>query len=295
MADGVELAAGELEAVVQGGALLSVAALRHRGEEMLVAPEALPPAYRVHGVRAGITLLHPWANRLGADRFVTAGAEVVLDDEHVGREPAGLALHGLAIPGTWAAEAVDDATARTTAGFAAHAAFPWPHELEVVVEIASPARLSVTTTVRAPAGGDPVPVAFGWHPYFALPGAPRAGWRLELPEREHVGVDNRGLPDGTSRPQAPEFAPLAERTFDDGYSGLPEVPTLAVDGGGRRIAIAFTAGYPFAQVFAPGDRDVVSLEPMTGPTDALRTGRDLRFATPGEPYVARFVVDVEPA
>ena len=54
----------------------------------------------------------------------------------------------------------------------------------------------------------------------------------------------------------------------------------------RPITVALDAGYDTAQVFAPPDRDVVSLEPMAAPTDALRTGEGLALLGAG----ARFVM-----
>ncbi len=49
------------------------------------------------------------------------------------------------------------------------ALFPFPHLVEVAVTLAH-RRLEVITTIIASAEG-PVPVAFGWHPYLAPPGA----------------------------------------------------------------------------------------------------------------------------
>ena len=57
---------------------------------------------------------------------------------------------------------------------------------------------------------------------------------------------------------------------------------FALSGGDRRIEVHFDEGYPAAQVFAPGDDDVVCFEPMAAPTDALRRG-GYRVVQPGEP------------
>ena len=43
-----------------------------------------------------------------------------------------------------------------------------------------------------------VPVAFGWHPYLQLPDTPRAQWTLQLPAREHLTLDDRGIPTGAT-------------------------------------------------------------------------------------------------
>ena len=44
--------------------------------------------------------------------------------------------------------------------------------------------------------------SFGWHPYLRLPGAPRSDWRLRLPARRHLTLDDRGHPDRRRRARA---------------------------------------------------------------------------------------------
>jgi galactose mutarotase-like enzyme len=53
------------------------------------------------------------------------------------------------------------------------------------------------------------------------------------------------------------------------------------------------AGYRYAQVFAPKDKNYVALEPMTSPTSALTSGRGLRFAAPGERFRAAFRIRID--
>ena len=50
---------------------------------------------RVHGSHAGIPLLHPWANRLAAERYGAAGLAADVSGAAVGRDAAGLPIHGL--------------------------------------------------------------------------------------------------------------------------------------------------------------------------------------------------------
>jgi galactose mutarotase-like enzyme len=63
-----------------------------------------------------------------------------------------------------------------------------------------------------------------------------------------------------------------------------------LQGGGRRIEVAFKAGYPYAQIFAPAIADVVCFEPMTAPADALR--HSPVAIGPGEAFSACFSVSV---
>ena len=58
---------------------------------------------------------------------------------------------------------------------------------------------------------------------------------------------------------------------------------FVVAGGGRRIEVRSTHGYPYAQVYAPADDDVIAIEPMTAPTNALVAGgAELPIVEPGE-------------
>ena len=63
---------------------------------------------------------------------------------------------------------------------------------------------------------------------------------------------------------------------------------FALEGGGRRIEVSLDRGYPYAQVYAPDDDDVIAFEPMTAPTNALVSGRDLKLIEQGESYEATF-------
>ena len=84
--------------------------------------------------------------------------------------------------------------------------------------------------------------------------------------------------------------PLGLQTFDDEFAAPTE--PFALEGGGRRIEVSFDRGYPFAQVYAPDDDDVIAFEPMTAPTNALVTGQDLKLLEPGESYEAFFSINV---
>ncbi len=68
---------------------------------------------------------------------------------------------------------------------------------------------------------------------------------------------------------------------------------MVLEDGARRIEVALLSGYPYTQVYAPGDDDVVALEPMTAPTDALIAGGpELPLVPPGESFRAEFSITV---
>jgi aldose 1-epimerase len=268
----------------------------HGGHELLGRRSGLA-AYARTGATMGIPLLHPWANRLGGFAYGFGGRSVALHggtplDDH------GLPIHGLlgavrgwsvtgsgaGADGAWLSAELDTGTRPDVL-----AGFPFPHVIRVQARLHG-ASLAIETTVR-PTGGVAVPVSFGYHPYLRLPDVPRAAWEVEAPVARRLELDAWSLPTGASRPVEPVRGPLGGRAFDDGFVVADGAGPFVLAGGGRRIAVAFETGYPFAQIFAPPDDDVVCFEPMTAPTDALRG----RFGppptvAPGETYRARFSI-----
>jgi galactose mutarotase-like enzyme len=273
--------------------------LEHRGEELLVQRGGLS-AWRGTGRSFGLPLLHPWANRLRDWRYAAAGRSVEIDrgrgmvrsDEH------GLPIHGaLAAAADW--DMVDAGATADAAWLEAGldydrrddrlAVFPFRHRIELALRLEGDT-LSVTTTVISTADSV-VPLAFGWHPWLALPGVARADWLLELPQRTRIALDELGLPTGERAPADAERSPLGARRLDDHFAVAPNA-RFALAGGGREIVVEWAGGYRYAQVFAPTDLDVACLEPMMAPVAALSTGDDLEVVRPGERASATFRVSV---
>lgn len=250
----------------------------------------------VTAVRAGHTtavpLLYPWANRLSRRSYTAAGRTVALRGLPLHTDDNGLPIHGTMIGrpdwtitalGRGRIDALHEATGATD-GFDA---FPFPHTLRVSVRVGR-RRVRVDTVVEAD-GGVGVPVSFGWHPYWRLPG-PRDGWEVRLPDVAHARLDRRGLPTGRARVERAGARPLRGQAFDDLYAFAGD-RTAALHGGGRQLRLALDGGYPFVQVYAPEDRAFCCLEPMTAPTDALVTG-DHPTVRPGARFVASFTATV---
>jgi galactose mutarotase-like enzyme len=155
----------------------------------------------------------------------------------------------------------------------------------------SPSTLTIATTLAA-TGETNVPVSFGFHPYFQLPGVPRSDLQVNLPAMSHLLLDERQIPTGETAPYPGMDQPLGEQVFDDGYALLGPTASFAVSGGGRRISVDFTSGYTHAQIFAPPNEDYIAVEPMTAPANALVSGDGLRIVAPGESLTATFQVEV---
>jgi len=285
------LRAGDLEAVFLPGYGMLGASLRYRGTEILRRVERLEAA-AAKGSTAGIPLLHPWANRLADLRYHVGGRDVALDRSspllHLDNQ--GLSMHG--VPWSQLAWELTEATPDLLVARLDWsrgdllAVFPFPHRLELRATF-TPDRLTLDTTLSAGPDG-PVPVCFGFHPYFGIPALPRSQWRLELPALRRLELDPRGIPTGEETAFGGFDAALGERDFDDGFAVLDEPARFSVAGGGLRITVELLTGYPYAQVFAPKDQDYVALEPMTAPTSALTSGRGLRLVEAGGEFRAAF-------
>jgi galactose mutarotase-like enzyme len=270
------------------------ASLRHAGYELLGQRGGLD-AYMSRGSSFGIPLLHPWANRLGGFAYRAAGVDVALDgaSPRVRTEEHGLPIHGLmAAYRGWRVTAASENVLAAELDFAADdellRAFPFPHRLELEVAL-EPERLTVTTTLT-PTGDRAVPVAFGFHPYLALPKVERADWVLRVPELVRVVLDDHGLPTDAREPAPARDGALGDTVYDDLYEGAGDGFAATLSGAGRELTLRFLEGYTHVQLFAPPGQALVAIEPMTAPTDALRTGDGLRTVT--APFRAAFAIEV---
>jgi galactose mutarotase-like enzyme len=263
--------------------------LTHDGDELLAQRNGLA-RYEASGSTFGIPLLHPWANRLETD----------VDSPLVRRDAHGLAMHGV-LPTALSWRVTEQAADELVAKLAARAeftkpdlleVFPYPHALTMEVWLAGDV-LTVETTVEA--GPDKaVPVAFGYHPYFRLPGLAREDWRIELPARTRLILDDRMLPTGDSESANEPLQALGERSFDDAYTDVDLHGAFVLEGAGRRIELTMGDGYEYAQVYAPAGQELVCFEPMTAPANALKTGDGLEKLPPGEALSASFEVRIAP-
>ena len=290
------LIAGDLEAVFLPARGMLGASLRHKGEQLLRRVDDLQMA-AAKGSTAGIPLLHPWANRLDGIRYCAAGREVQLDTSSplLHLDSHGLPMHG--VPWSRLAwEPIDSQRNRLSARLEWSRKelldiFPFPHRIELTATLCPEALTLATTLIAGPDG--PVPVSFGFHPYFGIPDLPRAKWQLALPAMNRLLSDERGIPSGGEERWNRIDGEIGERSFDDGFALLDACPSFCLTGGGRRITVEFLAGYPYAQIFAPGEQEFVAIEPMTAPTSALTSGRGLRMIAPRERFEATFRVRVE--
>jgi aldose 1-epimerase len=275
------------------------ASLVHQGEEHLWQGAGVGAYARARRFM-GIPFLHPWANRLDHFGYAVGSREVVLDPASplLLLDDNGLPIHGVlnALP-RWSVltAAADASGARLGASLEFDdddllAVFPFPHRLEMEV-VLSRGALSVGIDLTA-TGDGPVPVAFGFHPYLQLPGAPRSHWEVAFPVRRQALLDEQNLPTGQHEDVAPITGPIGEQTWDDCFDRLDRPARFTISEGGGTVQIEFVRGYPVAQIFAPPGQEYVCVEPMSAPVNALSgSQRSLEWVRPGHQHSARFQIN----
>lgn len=287
----IELRSGALRATFVPDVGMTGVSLRRDRREHLALPGGVAALRGGH--TGGLPLLAPWANRLASRRYRAAGVDVDLRRLRLHTDDNGLPIHGLLVGSPeWeitSTSARRDVARLTATTIVDAPAFPFPHLLEIAVT-AHDDRL-VIDTMLVPTGDRKVPAAWGWHPYLRVPGTPRSRWTLRLPVREHLALDERGIPTGASTRETAEHAALGRRTFDDLYR-LGRDRRLAFTGeDGVSVAVQGNPHYPYAQVWVPAGKPFAALEPMAAPTNALVTG-DVHLVEPGDAFTATFTLTV---
>lgn len=274
------------------------ASFRHREVELLRRIEDLETA-RSKGSTAGIPFLYPWANRLGGLNYRAAGREVALDPSSpiLHFDDRNLPMHGVPWPqlGWDVVTATEDKILARLAWSSTEllAIFPFPHHVEMQVQLEFGA-LCIETTVFA-GSESALPVSFGFHPYFGLPRLARAQWTLQVPAMRQLTLDSRGIPTGAETASPALDGPLGSTSYDTGFALARPGETFSITGGGFSIAVEFCDGFRYAQIYAPGNKDFIAIEPMTAPTNALLSGSGLRIVRPGDHFTAIFRVSVDVA
>jgi aldose 1-epimerase len=253
-----------------------------RGENFLHFPFDNPSALNGDRHLNGIPFLAPWANRM-PDGFHANGKYYRFnpDSETIRPDPNGIPIHGLLTASPfW--EVVDVSADANSAQVTSRLEFwkhpdlmanwPFAHDYEMTYRLAGGVlEVSVTITNRST---DPMPIAVGFHPYFQLPGVPIEDMVARIPVRRHVETDGRLVATGETTPVTfGERVTLKDHRFDDGFTGLVRGEdgraVFSVEGGGKRIEVAFGPLYQVAVIYAPPGQNFICFEPMTAVTNGV--------------------------
>lgn len=282
------------------------------GNNLLYNPFPSPAALmedRTKGLN-GIPFLAPWANRIGDGGFWADGKHYLFNDEFVHMSPDKIAIHGLLTTSPyWEVEEVvtDEQSARVTSRlvFWKHpdlmVTWPFAHEYRMTYSLHEGV-LEVRTDVTNKSS-EPMPITFGYHPYFNLPGVPREQAFVRIPARKHIDTDRKLLATGVMTPSnLPAEVSLRDHTFDDGFTDLMRgkngLAVFSFEAGPKKIHVIYGQQYQVGLVYAPPGKEFVCFEPMTAITNAVNLAHegkynDLKSVAPGETWSESFWIRYE--
>jgi aldose 1-epimerase len=257
--------------------------IKVRGKNILWLPFRSPADMKAQPTLCCVPFLGPWANRLDEDGFWANGKRYLLNPElgNIRRDNHQKPIHGLLnFSSAWSVVSVEadahSARAVSRLEFWKHpemmAQFPFAHNITMTYRLHN-GEVEVETTLDN-LSTEPMPVAIGYHPYFQLDDAPRDQWKVHLPVRDHLVLNNLLIPTGEHKPV--EFAdphPLHVSQLDDVFSGLVRGKDgrahFWVEGKKQKIAVTYGPKSTVAVVYAPAARDFICFEPMAAITNAF--------------------------
>jgi aldose 1-epimerase len=265
------------------------------GKDVLVPVASLARYAEARRTAGGNPFLAPWANRIDRDHYFFQGKKYLLNDAlgNLRRDKLGLPLHGLLVfEPRWqvvASGASDAEGAFVTTRLEFYrfpdlmAQFPFAQTYEVTHRLRD-GQLEVITQVTN-VGLSPLPVMMAYHPYFC-PDGPREEWTLGIGARTHWILDARNVATGAHEPMS-QFLPQARgfvlggTAWDDEFSDLERgdggLGRVWVKGRSQTVQVVYGEGFDFAVVYAPLDKNLVCIEPQTGPTNAFNLAHEGKF------------------
>jgi len=250
--------------------------------------DATPPS------GCGIVLV-PWPNRVKDGRWDLNGKPQQLSLTEPDRDNA---IHGLLRYSPYTLVERTDSAITLAATVFPQAGYPFLLDTSVRYELVDDG-LAVTHTLVNQGNAD-APVAVGTHPYFTIGDVATADLTLTLNAATHFTVDDRlnvieeHPVDGTEY-DLRSGARVGDLHLDDGWGGVvitdgQAAQTLTAPDG-RTVSMYSDAHFGYVQVYTSRDLAgmpegdmAIAIEPMTAPTNALNSGRDLTWLAPQETW-----------
>lgn len=249
---------------------------------------------------AGAVLV-PWPNRVAAATWSLNGQSHQLEVTEAAR---GNAIHGLVRRREWTVVARDDASVTLRIDVAAAPGWPFPFRTSISYTLTEDG-LEIAHTVENLGEAD-MPFGVGTHPYPRPSATDVDDCVLTLAARTVLPVDlDTMIPNGDPLAvTGTEFdfsggRALREVELDTAFGGC--VPgadglvrhSVTHDGGG--VEVWAEPVFKWVQVYTPAEfpgkgARAVAIEPMTCPPDALNSGVDLLWLSPGESWTGRWGV-----
>ncbi|MBW7857804.1 MAG: aldose 1-epimerase [Leptonema sp. (in: Bacteria)] len=277
--------------VLRAGATVSSLVLN--GIERLFFNES-EDGYSKSDSLAGIPILFPWANRLSEWRiplnkntdeadFSKANDFHFIDSKNragIFTDSNGLPIHGFLLKRDWLL--VEQSSRHLKMRFeptgADQSVFPFVYSLEVTFFLLEN-KLQIRFLIEN--GNQPLPISFGFHPYFRLSAFCDSvkDLRLYLPLHSHIETNDKLLPTGYCEPMG-SFWPTSidgSRRYvelDDGFLLQSDSRSEArIEGLKTKLRLTWSRQFKVAVVYSPVNQDFICFEPMTAPTNSFLKNR----------------------
>jgi len=165
-------------------------------------------------------------------------------------------------------------------------AYPFDYDIGVRYILKKNGKLFLNTTVTN-TSSTRIPMADGWHPYFALEGDVN-DWLLSFRSRKNLAFNEKLIPTGqiieTERFYSPKL--IGAEFFDHCFllesdQGIPAA-VLKNPANGLRISFYPDPSYPYLQIYTPPHRKSIAIENLSSAPDAFNNGLGLIIMQPGD-------------
>lgn len=130
-----------------------------------------------------------------------------------------------------------------------------------------------------------IPLADGWHPYFAL-GGPIDNFELSVSTESMLEFDDKLIPTGTLVPNTSlaEGILIGNQQFDNCFVVKPvaQGPCAVLYNPTNAVYVSFftNSRYPYIQIYTPPNRKSIAIENLSAAPDCFNNGLGLQMLAP---------------
>ena len=260
----------------------SIGAWSVNGQEMLRVAGKSGVAAGDPYATAGFPLV-PYSNRIGQGRFEWDGKLVSLARNF---PPEPHAIHGVGFERPWVIQTRSSDSVLLSLRHRPDASWPWAFEARQRLTLTDDLLILELSAVNLES--QPVPLAFGHHPYF-----PRSGARLTFHAQGVWLVGDDGLPSEPVKPVGQfDFSrglPVEHADIDHCFTGWNGVAIIAWPDKAQALGIAASRELCNAVVYIRRELDAFCFEPVAHVNNALNGGDPesaMPVIAPGESFNA---------
>lgn len=266
------------------------------GKDVLIPPESFESYLKARWFCCGNPFLWPWANRIDRDYYYFQGRKYLLNDElgNILRDPFKQVIHGLVtFEPRW--EVVRTGASDTQGAYVVSrldfykypdlmAQFPFAHTVELTNRLKA-GKLEVTTKISN-ISNSAMPILTAHHPYFRVDGE-RQEWRVSNSTKYHILLTDKLVPTGekelteTYLPGAKDLVlgtRFLDALFNELERGKDGLGRISVQGRTQKIEVVYDKEYDYAVIYAPVEKNLICIEPQTGPTNAFNLNHEGKYA-----------------